>query len=157
MQAGDLLLLRGGTSLSDRIIKIGTRSVWSHVAISMDGKNLLVEATHTGIAFADARKYENREVRWIDTGLTEPQRIIACRFASSCVGQTYGTAQIAAIVASWLSGKRWYIGRENTEDCASFAARCIEHGGVILGKSPELYRPRDFADLFNVTPRLERP
>jgi hypothetical protein len=64
--------------------------------------------------------------------------------------------QIAAIALAWLSGQRLYLGMENTETCASFAARCIEHGGVLLPCAPELMRPRDFADLFNVTPRLER-
>jgi hypothetical protein len=118
---------------------------------------LLAEATHSGIAFAHAQKYDHHETHWIDVGLTDEQRVAACRFASSCIGQRYGKMQIGAIVLTWLSGQRLYLGMENTETCASFAARCIEHGGAIIGKAPELFRPRDFADLFNVTPRLEAP
>jgi hypothetical protein len=158
MRPADLILVRGGTSVEDRIIMLGTRSVWSHVAIAMSsGGRLLAEATHTGIAFADMAKYDHKEIRVIDTGLTDAQRLAACRFASSCIGQRYGTAQIAAITLCWLSGKRLYFGMESTEDCASYAARTIEHGGALLGKAPELFRPRDFADLFDVTPRLGTP
>jgi hypothetical protein len=158
MKAADLLLVKGGTSIEDRIIMAGTRSAWSHIAVIMDMTGqLLAEATHAGIAFAHAEKYARHETHWIDTGLTDEQRVAACRFASSCIGQTYGTAQIIAITACWLTGKRWYWGREGTEDCASFAARCIEHGGALLPCAPELMRPRDFADLFDVTPRLEAP
>lgn len=153
---GDLLLVKGGTDLQSRIIMLGTHSVWSHVAVVMSTDGLLAEATHTGIAFAGAGKYANHETRAIDTGLTGEQRMAACRFASSCVGQRYGKLQIAAIVLAWISGKRWYFGMEGAEDCASYAARVIEHGGALIGKAPELFRPADFAILFDVTPRLGR-
>jgi hypothetical protein len=158
MTAGDLLLVRGGKSIEDRIIMLGTHSVYSHVAIIMDASGLLLaEATRTGIAFAHIDKYARAETHVIDVGMTDAERVDACRFASSCIGQHYGTAQIVAITACWLSGKRWYFGMENTEDCASYCARALEHGGALLGKAPELYRPRDFADLFNVVPRLGKP
>jgi hypothetical protein len=154
---GDLLLVAGGNDWESRVIRAGTHSHWTHVAIFMDAGQLLAEATHSGIAFAHAEKYGRHETHWIDVGLTDDQRAQACRFASSCIGQRYGKMQIAAITLAWLSGQRLYLGMENTETCSSFAARCIEHGGAIIGKAPELFRPRDFADLFNVTPRLEAP
>jgi hypothetical protein len=155
MKPGDLILVAGGSDWQSRIIRFGTKSHWTHVAIVMDqGGRLLAEATQKGIAFAHAQKYDEKETHWIDTGLTDEQRLTACRFASSCIGQRYGTAQIAAITLCWLSGKRLYFGMEGAEDCASYAGRTLEHGGVLLGKAPELFRPRDFADLFDVTPRL---
>lgn len=156
-KAGDLLLVSSNEDWEAKVIHVGTQSHWNHVAIFMsEGGALLAEATRTGIAFADAAKYANVTTRWIDTGLTDAQRVAACRFASSCIGQRYSTPQIAAIVLAWATGKRWYLGREGAEDCASFCARSLEHGGLLLGKSPALYRPRDFSDLFNVTPRLGR-
>jgi len=158
LKAGDLLLVSSNEDWEARVIHWGTNSHWNHVAIVMDTTGqLLAEATRHGIAFAHAEKYRDAQTRWIDTRLTDDQRLDACRFASSCVGQRYATLQIAAITLCWLSGKRFYFGRENEEDCASYAARTLEHGGLVLGKAPELFRPRDFADLFDVTPRLEKP
>jgi len=158
MKAGDLLLVSSNEDWEAKVIHVGTQSVWNHVAIFMsEGGALLAEATRKGIAFADARKYANVTTHVIDTQLSGDQRIAACRFASSCVGQRYSTAQIASIMFAWASGKRWFLGRENEEDCASFAARTMEHGGIVLPRTPALFRPRDFADLFDVTPRLEKP
>lgn len=158
MKAGDLLLVRGGTSIEDRIIMAGTRSVYSHVAIGMDGTGkLLAEATHTGIAFADAAKYDGHETRWIDTGLTDDQRIAACRFASSCIGQRYGVGQIAAITVAWLTHGRAFFGVDHTETCSSLCARAMEHAGVDLPKSPELFSPGDLSAFYAVVPRLGKP
>lgn len=155
MRAGDILLVAGGSDWQSRIIRAGTRSHWTHIAVVMnEGGTLLAEATRKGIAFADAAKYQNHETHWIEAPMTDAQRLAACRFASSCVGQRYGKTQIAAITLCWLTGKRFYFGMENTEDCASYAARIWEHGAVILPKAPELFRPVDFSVLFNVTPRL---
>jgi hypothetical protein len=155
----DLLLVAGGSDWESRVIRFGTRSHWSHICGCVDtpGGPMLAEATQRGIALAPLDKYAHADTHAIDTRLTDDQRAAACAFVLSCVGQTYGFGQIAAITACWLTGKRWFIGREFTEDCASLWARALEHGGVLLPRSPELMRPRDFADLFNVTPRLEAP
>jgi hypothetical protein len=67
---GDLLLVAGGSDWESRVIRVGTHSHWTHVAIFMDAGRLLAEATHQGIAFADVAKYD-KQVRWIDTGLTD--------------------------------------------------------------------------------------
>lgn len=156
-RSGDLILVAGGSDWQSRVIMAGTQSHWSHVAIFMDtAGRLLVEATRKGIAFVDAAKYDGHETHAIDTRLTEEQRIAASRFASSCVGQRYSRLEIAAIMFAWASGKRWYVGTEGAEDCASLCARAMEHAGMVLPKAPALFRPRDFADLFDVTPRLGR-
>ncbi len=158
MRAGDLLLVAGGSDWQSRVIMVGTGSHWTHIAGQVETANgpMLAEATHTGIALAPLDKYQHADTRWIDTHLTDAQRAAACMFALSCVGQRYGFGQIAAITACWLSGKRWFFGREGSEDCASYWGRCLEHAGVILATSPGLMRPADFAILFDVTPRLER-
>jgi hypothetical protein len=118
---------------------------------------LLVEATTRGIAFADAAKYDGHETHTIDTGLTDVQRIAACRFASACVGQTYGFGQIAAITLAWLTRGRAFFGVDHTETCSSLAARCLEHAGVDLPKSPELFSPGDLSAFYAVVPRLGGP
>lgn len=130
MAAGDLLLVAGGNDWQSRAIRFGTKSHWTHIAVKMDGSRLLVEATTRGIAFADAAKYDGHETHTIDTGLTDVQRVAACRFASACVGQMYGFGQIAAITLAWLTRGRVFFGVDHTETCSSLAARCLEHAGV---------------------------
>jgi hypothetical protein len=158
MKPADLLLVAGGTDWESRVIKFGTRSAWSHVAVIMDTTGqLLAEATHSGIAFAHAQKYDHHETHWIDTGLTDEQRVAACRFASSCVGQRYSRLEILAITLAWATHGNIFIGSDKRETCSSFAARCLEHGGLDLPKAPALMSPGDLSAMFNVIPRSEAP
>jgi uncharacterized protein YycO len=156
VKSGDLLLVKGGTSVEDRIIMFGTRSAWSHVAVIMNAAGLFAEATHSGIAFAHAEKYARHETHWIDVGLTDEQRAAACRFASSCIGQRYSRLEILAITLAWATHGNIFIGSDKRETCSSFAARVLEHGGLDMPKAPALMSPGDLSAMFDVTPRLER-
>jgi uncharacterized protein YycO len=158
MAAGDLLLVRGGKSIEDRIIMFGTHSVWSHVAIVMDASGqLLAEATHTGIAFAHIDKYANAETHLIDVGMTDAQRVDACRWTASCIGQRYSRLEIAAIALAWLTHGNIFIGSDKRETCSSYASRHLEHGGTDVPKAPPLMSPGDLSAFYAVMPRLGGP
>jgi uncharacterized protein YycO len=155
VREGDLLLVRGGDNLQDRIIRFGTHSVWTHVAVFV-GEKLIVEALSSGISIGRSDRYDPNRSLAIDTNLSDEHRRSIGEFALSRVGERYGSGQIAAITLAWLTHGKLFFGVDNTETCSSLVARCLEHAGLILPKSPELYSPADIAAQFNVLPKGER-
>lgn len=157
MKAGDLVLVRGGTGIADRIIMFGTHSVWSHVFIVMsDTGKLIAEATQSGIAFADISKYANADTHPIDVGMTDAERLDACRWSASCIGQQYSGLEIGAIALAWATHGHIFFGSDKRETCSSYASRHLEHGGKILARAAPLMSPGNISTMFSVYPRIER-
>jgi uncharacterized protein YycO len=155
VKEGDLLMVRGGNGLQDRIIRFGTHSVWTHVAVFV-GEKLIVEALSDGVSIGRSDRYDPKKSLIINTNLSDDHRKAIRDFALSRVGERYGSGQIAAITLAWLTHGKIFFGVDNTETCSSLVARCLEHAGLILAKSPELYSPADVAAQFNVFPKGER-
>jgi hypothetical protein len=154
-QPGDVLLVAGGMDWQSRAIRIGTHSHWTHCALKMGG-TFLAESTQKGIALVEESKYAGKDTHWIDTGLTQDQRLAACRYASSMTGKRYGKLQIASLVLRWLTHAHLFFAMDDTETCSSYCAKAMEHGEMILPVPAEIFEPADFSRLYHVTPQMVR-
>ena len=93
MNPGDVLLLRRGTGILDRIVQIVTTSPYYHAAIVIDG-GYLVEARFHGVAMRPVSEYGDRADVFQVLGATDAQREKACEFAKTKLHLPYGWKDI---------------------------------------------------------------
>jgi hypothetical protein len=152
---GDILLVHS-TDLQSRLIQIGTRSFWNHVAIAVSA-DALVEALGGGVAASPVAKYDGRPegtTRWIDTGRTDDQRALAVAYARSRVGRRYNKAEIASIALGILTGWHFVFGVSGEDICSGLVGEAMERAGATFPKEGTDLTPADLAAFYAVVPRL---
>ena len=157
MNPGDVLLLRRGTGILDRIVQIVTTSPYYHAAIVVDG-GYLVEARFHGVAMRPVSEYGDRADVFQVLDATDAQRAAAVQWAQLHWGTPYGWRTIlidtARIGLHLPIGYGWR--RLSHLDCSCFVTAAWWQAGVPLtfvpaptpgdlGFSVELVGPRPWA------------
>lgn len=138
------LVFTHGTGLVDRLIQLWTHSHWNHVALRLpDGS--LVEAVGQGIRPAPGDKYDHGDYDQftIPLGESEERDVVAYAQAMVARHERYGFLTIATIALALLTGFRLVVELDGTLICSEFAARALEHGGLIFDRDAALISPED--------------
>ena len=158
MQPGDVVLVRRGNGLFDRLVRFATVSPYYHAAI-MDDSATLIEAGMGGVRKVDGDKYAGKSDVLAPAGATAAQREAAVQFARMHVGLRYGWGDIVAdalrIGLHVATGYRWR--RWKHMDCSCLVAAAWASAGIwltdepapspaSLGWSPVLIGPRPWRE-----------
>lgn len=164
MKPGDIVFFRRRDRVS-RIIQLGQwlqykgrlkpYTYWTHVAIAVDDKSIIEASVH-GIRVNTIDAFKDHNFVY-DIGASDGDRARVVAFARSCVGETYGWADIITIALSILTNGSVIIGLDGTEICSSLAARALEHANLLLGQDGKPFhnqtckiKPADLAMLLHV-------
>lgn len=157
-QPGDLIMVRRGSGVFDRLVRFATTSPYFHAAI-VDDPQTLIEAGMGGVRRVDGDKYDGRSDVLAPKGATSADRELAVQFARMHVGLSYGWGDIVAdalrIGLHVPTGYRWRKWKHM--DCSCLVAAAWASAGVpltfepapspaSLGWSPELVGPRPWRE-----------
>ena len=150
VRPGDFILChrRGFASW---VIRVGTRSRWSHAAFvgdyTPDGK-ILIEALTRGVVRTPLSAYRGIEYAIVRTGLQGDDQAQAVAFAQSCVNDGYGWGTDiiipAGIVMRYLTpGRGLWFGMDGTEICSGLVAQTQVRGWANYKYNPASMSPED--------------
>lgn len=159
------LLLASGNYFVSKVIKAATRSSWSHVGVIYESSDLggyyVAEAVESmGIRLVPlwrfTANYRNRKPYngkvfigrlQLPTAFDTAK---ALHFAAKQLGKQYDYAENVRIAAEIVTGKKWKLDND-LYNCAEYAARQFEAGGLILRKTAPQNTPASIVS----DPRLE--
>lgn len=155
IQRGNVLLYESGGKWYEELIRFATHGPFVHAAIAL-APDKVIEATGAGIAQNVLQT--GRNITVIDlTYYTTPERIEqALAWAEMQAGRAYSWIDIIyqGLKFMWPNNPLRF-GVENQFDCSDFAARYIQHAGVILPSGwddPYSLSPCDIARIFGLLP-----
>lgn len=159
---GDFLLTHGDTRLN-ALIRWGQRlryrgseakfAHWSHAALFVDEKGMLVEAQETGVQERNVSVYLNTEyhvVHLLDA--TAQERSHAVAFATHCLNDTYGFLTDISLSLTLLTASKFVFGVDGQVICSGLVAQALERTGAIFQYDSWHMLPADLAEAFNVIP-----
>lgn len=155
IQRGNVLLYTSSGKWYEELIRMATAGPFVHAAIALSS-TLVIEATGKGIARNTLSP--SRNVTPIDlTKYTTQERIEqALAWAEMQVGKQYGWIDILSQAIKFLApNNKLRIGEEDRWDCSDFAARYIQHAGIILPdgwNDPYSLSPNDISRIFGLLP-----
>lgn len=155
IQRGNVLLYTSDGQWYNRLICYATSGPYCHVAVALSS-TLVIEATGKGIVRSMLPL--SRNVTPIDlTKYTTPERIEqALAWAEMQVGKQYGWIDILGQAIKFLAPNNpLRIGEEDRWDCSDYAARYIQHAGIILPSGwddPYSLSPCDIGRIFGLLP-----
>jgi len=156
---GDLVMVRRGNGLFDRLVRFATVSPYFHCAIVAD-RGDLIEARMGGVARRPVTEYAGRADILSPVGATQAQREAAVAFCQAKLGQPYGYEDILADALRLGfhidTAYRWRTWAHM--DCSALVANAWATAGLwltfepaptpaSLGWSPILSGPRPWAEL----------
>ena len=137
LQPGDVVLVRRGTGIFDRLVRFATVSPYFHVAI-VDDAQTLIEAGMDGVRRVDGDKYAGRSDVQSPAGATDEQREAAVQFVRMRVGLSYGWGDIVAdalrLGLHVNTAYRWRRWRHF--DCSCLVAAAWASAGIWLTEEP---------------------
>ena len=157
MIPGDVILVRRGNGLFDKLVRFATVSSYFHCAI-VDDANTLIEAAFGGVRRVPSTKYDGKS-DVLTVNATPAQREAAVQFARWHVGLPYGWGDVVAdalrIGLHVPTGYRWRAWRHM--DCSCLCAAAWAAAGIpltfepapspaSLGWSPVLVGPRPWRE-----------
>lgn len=142
------------------IIRLFTRSAYSHAVLMIDSNGEMVQAEADGARVGHLQHdYGTEPLLYSTTPLTPAQRKIIADAARKCVGVPYGFLDLAYLGLACLGVKwGWLLDRVMREDrmiCSQLVAWCGQQAGVtewLCGKpSAQLVTPGDLAGIIGAS------
>lgn len=164
---GDVLLTHGD-SLFNRLTQLGqglrihgadrTYTWFTHAALVVGEHGELVEVTGSGIATANASKYQPKDYAVVHTGAQPDDVKQIIDFAEWALRERshYGWLTIASIALTCLTGAKFRFFVDGEFICSGFVARAAERTGAIFSRDPAHVTPADLAKYYRVTPPSPR-
>ncbi|HXW23826.1 MAG TPA: hypothetical protein VEK73_03690 [Xanthobacteraceae bacterium] len=158
---GDILLIRGvgwlGRSIRgyERICARGKDRAfahWSHAALVVSPRGLLVEVLHTGIVLAPIEKYRDQDYHYVRLDLSDAARADAARYAVSCLRRKYGRWSFVLLAVAKLMGDRPRVPDRGQQGCVALIVRALERAGVPFDRRAADMSVADLAKRFGVLP-----
>lgn len=159
---GDIILVRGvgwlgrGIRGYQRIFARGaaerTLAHWSHAAIVVSSRGLLVEVLHNGVVLVPIEKYRAQEYHYVPVALSGADRANVSRYAISCVRLKYGRWSFVLLMISKLLGGRFRVPDLGQQGCVSLIVRALQQVGVPFERGPADMSVVDLAKRFGVRP-----
>jgi hypothetical protein len=144
-------LIRFGQSLRFR----GPRAkytYWNHTALVVDRAGAIVEALGTGVAQRSIHDYEPTQYTVVRIDASDDDRAQAARFATSCVGASYGWLTIASLAFSLITGGKLAFAIDGQLICSGLVARSLERTNAIFKHDPARIMPAELAEIYAVEP-----
>jgi uncharacterized protein YycO len=159
---GDFILTHRRQLISD-CIALGQRRVyrkpeqrafchWSHTAMIVGTKGEIIEALAAGVVEDNIERYASIEYHVVTCLDETVDRVRACEFAHSRLGEHYGFTEIAALTFTALLGMRVALGIEGQAICSGLVGMSLEHAGLELPREGWRMMPADLAATFGATP-----
>jgi hypothetical protein len=159
---GDIILVRGAGWLG-WCIRMFERmryrtdadrpfAYWSHAAIVVGHRGILVEVLHDGVALCTLEKYREQEYHYIHLDLPDAHRRDATYYACACLRQKYGVSSFLLFALSLLCGDQWRIPDRGQQGCVALIARALLRAGMTFEREPADMMPADLAKQFGVRP-----
>ncbi len=137
MQPGDVVLVRRGNGLFDKLVRFATVSPYYHAALVADGGDV-IEARLHGVVRRPASEYAGRCNVLVPDGVTPADRAQAVAFAQSKVGLPYGWGDILAdalrLGLHIDTGYRWRAWKHL--DCSCLVTAAWASQGIWLTEEP---------------------
>lgn len=152
MQAGDILFYRGGSGLSDGLIRLWTNGPYAHVEVAVNAYQSIGALTggvelHT--ALTPQALYTPKDV-------TPENLLVALQWLYKQIGDPYSYADIVDDVFQRFWNRAPLLIQKNAYDCSDLASHFLiaAHTGVTVAKSqflqPETISPNELARLLGV-------
>lgn len=158
---GDFILTHGDEWTS-RLIRFGQSlrfrgdrakyTYWNHTALLIDREGMMVEALGTGVAQRSIHDYEATQYTVVRIEASDEDRAEAARFATSCVGASYGWVTIASIAFSLVTGGKFAFAIDGQLMCSGLVARSLERTTAIFKHDPGRIMPAELAEIYQVVP-----
>lgn len=152
MQAGDILFYRGGSGLSDGLIRCWTRGPFAHVEVAVDELQSIGALTN-GVELHVARP---PDAVYSPVGVTAENLLTALRWLYAQLGDPYSYADIVDDVYHVFWNRAPLLVQPRAYDCSDLASHFLlaAHTGVTVNKKqflqPETISPNDLARLVGV-------
>lgn len=160
-QPGDFILTHGDEWTS-QLIRFGQSlryrgartkyTFWNHTALIVDGRGAIVEALGTGVAQRTIHDYDPTQYTVVRIDASDDDRAQAARFATSCVGASYGWVAIASIAFSLVTGGKFGFAIDGQLICSGLVARSLERTNAIFKHDPARIMPAELAEIYKVDP-----
>jgi hypothetical protein len=156
---GDVILIHGTTWLGALIrffVRIRFRSTeerrfahWSHAVLVVSPKGHIVEVNARGVVLRQLSSYKGHDCLYISVGLSASDRIIAVRFALSCLRERYGVLGFLLLTFALLFRDRFRVRDFGQQGCAVLIARAFQQAGMSFERRPVEMTPADLAKHFH--------
>jgi uncharacterized protein YycO len=143
---GDILFVRGGPGLSDRLICWKTRGPFVHAAVDLGDGTVIESHWRTGVR-VNPVNYAGSIAYSLPT--TTPKIEAGIAWLHSHVGDPYGWSDILDNIITLFLPRSLIVSQQHGFDCSDLVARYIDvAGGLELGSlldAPSLISPNDLA------------
>ena len=145
IRPGDLVFCHR-KGLVSAIIRLGTRSKWSHVAWvdRVDPEPILIEALTRGVVETPYSVYDDIKHEIVRPVLSGRDVEQARKFVRSCLGQKYGWRIIAGSAMRYLTpGHGLWFGMDGTEICSGLCGQALVRGWYNFTVNPASMSPEE--------------
>ncbi|HEX3433078.1 MAG TPA: hypothetical protein VHT25_03350 [Solirubrobacteraceae bacterium] len=145
---------RGGeTTALGKFIQAGERvrfgntdfARWTHSTLIVSEDGDIVEAIESGVSKRNLAKYKDTDYMVVHTRATPEQRALACGFALSRVGDSYGIVNFIGLAIQSLFGWTLSVHLGGQYICSGLVARATEKCIDGYPRTPEDMMPGDLA------------
>jgi hypothetical protein len=145
---------RGGeTTALGKFIQAGERvrfgnsdfARWTHSTLIVSEDGDIVEAIESGVGKRNIAEYENTDYMIVHVKATPEQRALACGFALSRVGDSYGIVNFIGLALQSLFGWTLSVHLGGQYICSGLVARATEKYIDGYPRTPEDMMPGDLA------------
>jgi hypothetical protein len=144
---------RGATTALGKLIQAGERARfgnsdfarWTHSTLIVSEGGDICEAIESGVALDNIEKYLNSDYIVVHVSASPQQRELACGFARTRVGDSYGIVNFIGLAFQALFGWTLSVHMDGQFICSGLVSRATEKYIESYPRSPEDMMPGDLA------------
>jgi len=150
---------RGATTTLGKLIQAGERARfgnsdfarWTHSTLIVSATGDICEAIESGVALDNIAKYRGSDYVIVHVDASTTQRELACGFARTRVGDSYGIANFVGLAFQALFGWTLSVHMDGEFICSGLVSRATEKYIDAYPRSPENMMPGDLAYFWRAT------
>jgi hypothetical protein len=144
---------QGATTTLGKLIQAGERARfgnsdfarWTHSTLIVSDGGDICEAIESGVALDNIEKYRGSDYIVVHVSASPQQRELACGFARTRVGDSYGIVNFIGLAFQALFGWTLSVHMDGQFICSGLVARATEKYIESYPRSPEDMMPGDLA------------
>ena len=149
----------GATTALGKLIQAGERARfgssdfarWTHSTLIVSATGDICEAIESGVALANIARYRGSDYMIVHVDASTTQRELACGFARTRVGDSYGVVNFVGLAFQALFGWTLSIHMDGEFICSGLVSRATEKYIDAYPRSPENMMPGDLAYFWDAT------